>query len=36
VSYANGKWTVAKTIATDASITTDAAMAAITKMLASE
>jgi hypothetical protein len=36
VSYANGKWTAAKTIATDASITTDAAMAAITKMLASE
>jgi hypothetical protein len=36
VSYANGKWTAAKTIATDANITTDAAMAAITKMLASE
>jgi hypothetical protein len=36
VSYANGKWTMAKTITTDANITTDAAMAAITKMLASE
>ncbi len=36
VSYANGKWTTAKTIATDANITADAAIAAITKMLASE
>jgi hypothetical protein len=36
ITYANGTWSTLKTIATDDKFTTDAAMAAVAKMLASE